>query len=38
MQQSHDVKTFLIEPKHRGKSHVYKLVQEILENKNTIQH
>ena len=33
-----DVKTFLIEPKHRGKSHVYKLVQEILENKNTIQH
>jgi hypothetical protein len=33
-----DVKTFLIEQKHRGKSHVYKLVQEILENKNTIQH
>lgn len=33
-----DVKTFLTEPKHRGKSHVYKLVQEILENKNTIQH
>ena len=33
-----DVKTFLIEPKHRGKSHVYKLVQEILKNKNTIQH
>ncbi len=33
-----DVKTFLIEPKHRGKSHVYKLVQEILENKNTLQH
>jgi len=33
-----DAKTFLTEPKHRGKSHVYKLVQEILDNKNTIQH